>query len=51
MEHNENFTVTFIVACRNEEDAARAVEAFSRPMAGLVLDGINIFIARQDPDE
>jgi hypothetical protein len=32
--------------CKSEEEAARVLEAFSRTIVGLVLDGITINIMR-----
>ena len=49
MDEDETFAVCLTAMCRNEEDAARVIEAFSRPIAGLVLDGINIMVMRS-PD-
>ena len=46
MAEDETFAICFTAMCRNEEDAARVIEAFSRPMAGLVLDGINVMVMR-----
>lgn len=45
-EDNEGFALSIVVQCKNQEDAARALEAFSRPISGLVLDGIAVFINR-----
>jgi hypothetical protein len=43
--------VMIVIACHNEEEAARAIEAISRPMTGLILDGMNITLMRSDMDD
>lgn len=47
---DEVMPIMFVAQCTTEEQAARVIEAFSRPMAGLVLDGINIMVMRPDND-
>ena len=47
---DESFAIMITVRCENEEQAARAIEAFSRPMAGLILDGQMCSLGRIDPD-
>jgi len=48
-EKNKGFLIGILA--ESEEQVARALEAFSRPIAGLVLDGIMITIIRNDMDE
>jgi hypothetical protein len=46
VDESANYTITIAVFARSEEEAARAIEALSRPMTGLVLEGMNCLIAR-----
>lgn len=42
--------VMIVIAVHNEEEAARALEAISRPLTGLILEGMNVTLMRSDTD-
>jgi hypothetical protein len=42
--------IMIMIAVHDEDEAARALEAMSRPMVGLILDGMNVTLMRSDMD-
>lgn len=39
------------IGADNEERLAQAIEAISRPLTGLILDGMTVVFSRADLDE
>lgn len=43
--------VTLLIMGKNEEQVAQAIEAISRPLTGLILEGMTVVISRSVQDD
>lgn len=51
MDEDEGFYMSISFKCADENEAVRVVEAMSRPVIGLLLEGIPAMFIRSDHDE